>query len=467
MMLEGSLDAFSLPDIFQLLSFTKKSGGLHLANDGCDGCVFFTSGQVTGASADGSRQPLARRLIGAGAVDDESLAAAVHAATQRESMGVVKALLENGAIEAELLRQAVTDQSVDAVFDLLRWEQGDFAFVIDEDNPDDVGVTMSIETILADAESRRSSWESVSQIVPSAQALLAMPVVLPSDPQVSREEWSLLALVDGRRSVADLVDLTGSGKYAVVSSLAGLVTRGLLEVRDPADSADDHVGVVVRRQGLLAALEGSPFQPVRTSPPDRATVVPAVHVPEVPVAAAIEVEVEIAEVSDHEAASEDASSDHGSEHASSHRASTDTDHRSENGSHDHGSGHGSDFTPQHVDAPEPGAAEDDVPSPDGDPGLVTVGSGDGPRALVGLHVPGDVVPPREEPFLPKRLADFDDSAPAPVTRPMSVRGSGPGNGGVIGANAVALDPEAVAMIERDPNVNRSLMLRLIAGVRGL
>ena len=26
MKLEGSLDAFSLPDIFQLLSFTKKSG---------------------------------------------------------------------------------------------------------------------------------------------------------------------------------------------------------------------------------------------------------------------------------------------------------------------------------------------------------------------------------------------------------------------------------------------------------
>ena len=32
MKLEGSLDAFSLPDVFQLLSLTKKSGGLHLAN---------------------------------------------------------------------------------------------------------------------------------------------------------------------------------------------------------------------------------------------------------------------------------------------------------------------------------------------------------------------------------------------------------------------------------------------------
>ncbi len=33
MKLEGTLDAFSLPDIFQLLSFTKKTGTLHLRRD--------------------------------------------------------------------------------------------------------------------------------------------------------------------------------------------------------------------------------------------------------------------------------------------------------------------------------------------------------------------------------------------------------------------------------------------------
>jgi hypothetical protein len=419
MKLEGSLDAFSLPDIFQLLSFTKKSGGLHLASDGCDGVVFFTGGQVTGASADGSRQPLARRLIGAGAVDDGALAAAVDAATKGQSTGVVKALLEHGAIEAGLLRQAVTDQSVDAVFDLLRWQQGDFAFVVDEVNPDDVGVTLSIEAILADTESRRSSWQSVSLIVPSSQALLAMPVVLPTDPQVSREEWSLLALVDGRRSVAELVDLTGSGHYAVVSTLAGLVTRGLLEVRDDPDSSDDHVGVVVRRQGLLAALEGAPFQPVRSAAPTRETEAPA--------------------TADGPENGTDESSDAGS-HAEPESAS------------------------RHDERP---AAADNVPAPESGPGLVTVATAAGPSALVGAHVPGDVVPPRSEPFLPKRQADFDESGPSPATRPMQMRSGGPGNGGVIGANAVALDPDAVGVIERDPNVNRSLMLRLIAGVRGL
>ena len=42
-----------------------------------------------------------------------------------------------------------------------------------------------------------------------------------------------------------------------------------------------------------------------------------------------------------------------------------------------------------------------------------------------------------------------------------------GLGDVVGATATAPDPDALSVIERDPNVNRSLMLRLIAGVRGL
>ena len=42
-----------------------------------------------------------------------------------------------------------------------------------------------------------------------------------------------------------------------------------------------------------------------------------------------------------------------------------------------------------------------------------------------------------------------------------------GVGGVNGSAAMAADPETAALIERDPSVNRSLLLRLIAGVRGL
>lgn len=425
MKLEGSLDAFSLPDVFQLLSFTKKSGGLHLAHDGSDGVVFFAAGQISGASADSSRQPLARRLVGSGTLTDEALAHAIQVALSGEGVGVVRALLDQGAVDPELLRVAAGDQSVDAVFDLLRWQNGDFAFVMDEGNPDDVGVSMSVEAVLADAEARRASWDSVSQEVPSPQAVLAMPVVLPADPQVSREEWSLLALVDGRRTVTELVDLTGSGQYAVVSTLAALVARGLLEVRHEDGGhaeSDDHVTVVLRRQRLLAPLEGEPFVPVQEAPAEA---------PAAPVAAKAE-PVREADVEVSDAAPE----------------------------------------PMHS---VPDLADESTSDEDGERELATASAGpagsEGMVMLGGAHVPQDVVPPRPEPFLPRRQADFDEQTGTPAARPVHVQ-AGPsasmgGLGDVVGATATSPDPDSVSVIERDPNVNRSLMLRLIAGVRGL
>jgi len=448
MKLEGSLDAFSLPDIFQLLSFTKKSGGLHLAHDRADGVVFFAGGQVTGASADSSRQPLARRIVGTGAVSDEALVAAVEAVAAGEGIGVVRSLLDAGAVDADLLRQAAQEQATDAIFDLLRWHDGDFAFVLDEANPDEVGVSVSVEAVLADAEARRATWESVSQVVPTPQAVLVMPVVLAAEPAVSREEWSLLALVDGRRTVSELVDLTGSGQYAVVSTLASLVQRGLLEVReeDQAGSAEDHVTVVLRRQQLLSPLEA--FTPV---------VVPAVPAedvrPEAPAAPAPPAEPPVAD------------------EAEPHHPAGDSRPPAE----DHPDVPG----PEPVDArPDEDLELVSASAPAQQPSAESAESADHPQMLGGAHVAQDVVPPRPEPFLPKRQADFDEVG-APVVRPTApvVTAGGSGGGGhvgagsgvgdVVGATATAPDPAAASVIERDPNVNRSLMLRLIAGVRGL
>jgi len=420
MKLEGSLDAFSLPDMFQLLSFTKKTGGLHLAHEGSDGVVFFTTGQVTGASADGARQPLARRIVGSGAVSDEALVAAVEAVTAGEGLGVVRALLEAGAVDADLLRRAARDQAIDAIFDLLRWADGDFAFVLDEANPDDVGVTVPVETVLAEVEARSTTWESVSQVVPSARTVLAMPVVLSAEPNVSREEWALLSLVDGRRSVAELVDLTGSGQYAVVSTLAALVQRGLLETREEpgADEEQDHVAVVLRRQALLAPLEQFtpvvvPAQPAPNVRPDDDPT-PAPPVGEAP-------------------------------------------------SHDETVSGG----------PEAEVADPQTSDEPAEPELATASAAaEQPQMLGGAHVPADVVPPRPEPFLPKRQAEFDETGGTQPQRPatpsvVTAAASGGTVGDVVGATATAPDPAASSVIERDPNVNRSLMLRLIAGVRGL
>jgi hypothetical protein len=107
--------------------------------------------------------------------------------------------------------------------------------------------------VVAESERRLTAWAQLVQHVPAPDAVVVLDAAPTGEPAASREEWALLALVDGRRTVADLVALSGQGEYAVVCALAGLVGRGLLTVGVPSEDR------LLRRHRLLAALEGAPL----------------------------------------------------------------------------------------------------------------------------------------------------------------------------------------------------------------
>src|SRR5438270_3127119 len=354
---------------------TKKTGGLHLRRSHAHGVVWFTTGSLTGGASDVSRQSLARRVVGSMNVDADALERAVNESVGNDGLGVVRALQQANVVDEGVLVDLVGEHVVDTVFDLLRWPDGDFAFVVDEVNPDDVGVSRQVDDVVTEARRRLEAWKTVAAAIPSPAAVLTVPAVLANDPQLSRDEWALLALVDGRRSVAQIVGLAGRGEFSVVSALAELVGRGLLRVDDA-----DHVPALLRSHDLLATLEtGVVAEP------------PAPVAPE-PVAKAAPAAAE----------------------------------------------------PTVVDEEEPEDDEDeDVAEPAAAPTLTAVPSQ--PRA--------EITPKRPEPFLPKRQPEHPEE-PMPAVA-------------AVAGGAASAAPAAATYIERDPSVNKSLLLRLIAGVRGL
>lgn len=363
MRLEGTLDAFSLPDIFQLLSFTQKTGTLHLRREGAHGAVHLRAGSVTGGRADVHCQELGRRLLGTGLVDDEVLAVAAEELAGDETLSLAQLLAEKGKLDVDTVRGLAAEQANDAIFSLLRWPDGEFAFVVGESDPDDLGALLPVDQVVAEGERRLAAWAELVESVPTPDAVVVVNASPDDAPELSRAEWALLALVDGRRTVADLVALSGRGEYAVVSALAGLVGRRLLVVR--AGAEQDRL---MRRQSLLAALEGA-----------GSAAAPA------------------------------------------------------------------DALPQ--PAPVPAARE---------------------AALPGQHEPAQVgpVPPAHRQDVAERAPGFARaSAPSGAhTSPLSTGA----HGSVEGSAALAPDRSAEPVaIEVDPSLNRSLLLRLIAGVRGL
>jgi hypothetical protein len=256
--LEGSLDTFGLPDIFGLLVASRKTGALYVQSAARRGVVHFADGQLSGGSADVSRQSLARRLLALATVTDADLDEAIRAAALDQTVGVARALADGGAVPTETLQAAVAEQIHDAVFDLVRWSEGRFGFEPGEPNPDDSPVRLSVDVVLAEAHRRAESWAVVTAVVPSPETVLSVAANSVSDQVLSPEDWSLLTLVDGQRTVADLVTLLGRGEFAVVSALARLVERGLLQ-----DSPDGGPAArLLRQHAALEAIErGEPVSP--------------------------------------------------------------------------------------------------------------------------------------------------------------------------------------------------------------
>ena len=157
------------------------------------------------------------------------------------------------AVDPDALRTIVAAQATDAVSELLRWPTGDFGLV-EAANPDDIGVLIPTETLVSEAISRGAAWESLAEILPSPDVVLALRPVAPEEDVVLKpDEWSLVALVDGRRSVGTIVALTGRGQFSVASALANLVRRGLLHQR----GAQDAVADLEAPLALLVPLEAS------------------------------------------------------------------------------------------------------------------------------------------------------------------------------------------------------------------
>jgi len=233
--LKGTLDDFSLPDIFRLTSHAKKTGRLDVERRNGSGRVYFREGEVYYAESTKSREPLGQKLIRSGWITEEQLRHAVETSV-KTTQRVGEVLVEQGSAEEAQVEWAVRSQIEDGVFDLLRWDLGAFAWEPDVAIEVEVPLTVTVENLIIEASRRLDEIAEIRKIIPSAEVVLAMAPKPPAGSHqvnITSEEWQVLVLVDGFRSVADIATHTGADAYQTMRLLFGLMNAGLIINTEP------------------------------------------------------------------------------------------------------------------------------------------------------------------------------------------------------------------------------------------
>jgi hypothetical protein len=153
--LQGTLDTFALPDVLRLLAATKKTGRLRITGGRGTGSVWVNAGEVE-------------------------------------------------AIEATHAPHA--SEAVDALFELLRFEEGAFTFDA-EALHDEPGPPTDVEILLAHSESLLAEWRDIEAVVPSMDAWVTLRKNLPHpEVAIDQERWTTIVAIGAGATVRRIGD---------------------------------------------------------------------------------------------------------------------------------------------------------------------------------------------------------------------------------------------------------------------
>ena len=203
MPIEGPLQELALPDVFQLLDLSRKTGTLRVVSRTRDdeGMVYFNEGRIIQA---------ALRSKPAAAVDSEAL-------TPRE------------------LERKRRGQIEGVIFDLMNWREGFFTF--EERSPAEFAPFapggIATESLLMESARRIDEWSRIADKIPHLGVVPALSD-LPEDHETQLDllphEWAVLSLIDGDRDIRAIAIALGRAEFEAAKVVYGLITTGVVEI---------------------------------------------------------------------------------------------------------------------------------------------------------------------------------------------------------------------------------------------
>jgi len=296
MALEGTLRDFSLADIFQLIGLQRKTGVLTLNGSDDTVSVSFLDGKVVGAESALKKleDRLGHLLLRSNLVSQGQLDAALRAQMETlERLG--HALLRQGSLTREELSRALEQQILQIIFRTFRWQDGEYHFSQETsiDYDADFVSPVSAESILMEGARMLDEWPIIEKRIPHwGLVFVATPAAREvevasqseldsleefefdldeaSDGQalaehsgkllVSYAEQEVLQLVDGVRTVEDIVRRSFFGEFETCKALYTLAIRGIIreatreELIEAAQSRTESTGAIPAQRWRLPWL---------------------------------------------------------------------------------------------------------------------------------------------------------------------------------------------------------------------
>lgn len=228
MAIKGSLAEASLPDVIQLLAYSGKSGCLSVTDGRNFGNIFIEDGKIVYATILNRKQRLGDILLVKQAIDQETLSRALEIQKENKKKRLGEILIEIDALDGKTLERELKEQIEQTIFTMLTWETGYFNFESDLlPSTEEYTVELSAQELLLEGARRIDEWRKIENKIPPFETVLIRKGEIDDIP-LTTEETKIIELIDGTRSIDDILKLSDFDFFETCRTIYGLLSAGLL-----------------------------------------------------------------------------------------------------------------------------------------------------------------------------------------------------------------------------------------------
>jgi hypothetical protein len=232
MALEGELRDFNILEVIQLLGQQGKTGVLKvwgLGKKGDEAGIYFFEGRITHATSTQRTKGdlLGERLATTGIISWDDLYAALRS-QKKSGRFLGEIVVEEGMAEEQDVLNALYTQIHELVYEVFRLEEGKFKFdPLRGEAASRVSVQLNADEVMLNILKMVDEWPEIEKKVPPPTIVLQKSGTLEEHGiTLSEDHDAVYRLVDGAKSVQEIVDISLLGKFATLEILATLLEGG-------------------------------------------------------------------------------------------------------------------------------------------------------------------------------------------------------------------------------------------------
>jgi len=194
--------------------------------------ISFKDGEITGAiyRRSGKQDQLHEFLFRAKKLDQDTVRKVLQIQNDT-GLSVDEILIKEYLMTREEVEAAITTKIQEVIDDVFTWRDAHYRFDSEAGlySHSRTRVSISAEPLLMEAMRRKDEWPMITRTIPSDETVLEKAGDKPLPGEVEPDAWKLFNLFQGRHKVAELVEMSGLGRFRTYAAAHMLVQMGALK----------------------------------------------------------------------------------------------------------------------------------------------------------------------------------------------------------------------------------------------